>query len=140
MRSGDFEPEVFAGLDGVECRGDLGGGGEDAPEIIRREFQDGDDPARQVLLIANVLIGGDEEIEVSLGLAKEFAVLDAFPALLLRGDALVAGEQSVHRPRDAFVQQDSHAGATKADSDRSNTRHASSRVVVGKHSRNSSSV
>ena len=45
----------------------------------------------------------------------------------------------VHRPRRAFVQEDSHvAGESNACPERSNTRQAKSRVTDGKHSRNSS--
>ncbi len=54
----------------------------------------------------------------------------------------MARQEGVHRPRYAFVQENSHAevGVNNADSDRSSTRTTIGRVTDGKHSRNSSSV
>src|SRR5213596_1239725 len=68
--------------------------------------------------------------------------LESAPANPLWGLALVAGQDSAHRPRDALVQQDFHAlaGASSAASERSRTRRAMSRVTEGKHSRKSSRV
>ena len=56
--------------------------------------------------------------------------------------AFVTGQQLAHRPRHALVQQDVHVGvgASKADSERSRSLQAISRVTDGKHSRNSSKV
>jgi hypothetical protein len=59
-------PEL-AGLEGgdsglQQCRCGL-----NAPKIIAREFQNGDPTASEVLLIADVLIGGDEQLKVGFG-------------------------------------------------------------------------
>ena len=132
----------LTGLDrGNGCQ-NLGGGGLNAAEFVGGKFQDGDAPAREVLLIADVLVGGDEQVELGFGQAQQVAVLDAAPASLLGRRSFMAGEQLVHRPGDALVQKDSHAaaGESSARSERSRMRQAISRVTLGKHSRNSSSA
>lgn len=111
-----------------------------APKVIRVEFENGDLPTLEVLLVANVLIAGDEEVEFCLRFLNQFSVFYSMPTAFLGGSASMTHENFVHRPWDALVQKDSHAVAKRADSERSNTDTAISRVTVGKHSRNSSSV
>jgi hypothetical protein len=116
------------------------GGRHDSSQVIGGNFEDGDPPISEVLLVADILIAGDEQVEFQLRLSNQVSILDRVPTALLGGGARVPEQQLVHRPRDALVQKDSHAVANRADSERSNTPTAISRVTVGKHSRNSSSV
>ena len=111
-----------------------------APKVICVEFENGDSPTLEVLLVANVLISGDEEIEFCLRFLNQFSVFYSMPTAFLGGSASMTDENFVHRPWDALVEEDFHAAAKSADSERSKTSTAISRVTVGKHSRNSSSV
>jgi hypothetical protein len=91
-------------------------------------------------LISNVLIRGDKKLKTFFGEAEQLSICNAAPATLLRCFAFVFNEQHVDGPGDALVQKNSHTvGDSKADSDRSKTRQAITRVTDGKHSRNSSS-
>ena len=55
-------------------------GGFNALDIVGREFEDRNLASGEVLLITNILIGSDEEIEISFSQAQQFAVLDTGPA------------------------------------------------------------
>ena len=140
MRSRYFEvPEITSldaghhGLNFSRCR-------EDASEVIGGKLDDRDAASGEVLLLADVLVGRDEKVELRFRQPEEVAALDFSPAPFLRRGAGVTGEQRVHWPRHVFVLQDVHAGASSADSERSKTAQAMARVTDGKHSRNSSSV
>jgi hypothetical protein len=58
----------------------------------------------KILLISDVLIGGDKKVEFRFCESKEFAVTDSTPTTLLRGLASVPGQERVHWPRNAFVE------------------------------------
>jgi hypothetical protein len=64
---------------------------------------------RRVCSWDEALVGGDEQMNL-LSECEQFAVLYAFPTDLLRGVALMTGEQFAQRRRDAFVEQYLHAG------------------------------
>ena len=49
-------------------------GGEDAAEIVGREFENWQAASGEILLIADVLVGRDEEIELRLGKRNQFSV------------------------------------------------------------------
>lgn len=140
MRSRYFEVPEITSLDAGHRGLDFSGSGEDAAEVVAGKLDDRDAASGEVLLVADVLVGRDEPVELQFRQPKEVAVLDSAPTPFLRCGAGVIGEQLVHRPRHAFVQQDVHAGASSADSERSKTAQAMARVTDGKHSRNSSSV
>ncbi|MEI7730216.1 MAG: hypothetical protein WCO56_11630 [Verrucomicrobiota bacterium] len=92
-------------------------------EVVGGKFQDSDAPSGQILLVTDILIAGDEKIELGFSQPDEIAIFEATPATLLGGTALVISEQLMHRPRHTFIQQNPHAGvgASKADSEHSNT-------------------
>jgi len=128
-------------LRGVNRRADQCGGGLDSPQVVGREFEDGNAKTSQVLLIAHVLVRSNEKLELAFRPTKQFSILDSAPTAFLGGSTLVAREEFVHRPGNALVQQDSHAavGISSAVSDRSRMWRAISLVTEGKHSRNCSS-
>jgi hypothetical protein len=51
------------GLNAVNSRTNQPGGLLYPAQIIGRKLEDGDFSARQILLVANILIGGDEQVE-----------------------------------------------------------------------------
>ena len=127
----------LAGLDGGNGVLNLNSRGADAAEGVSREFKNRDTASGKVLLVTDVLVGGDEQVELSFGERSRspflmppqprfWAIVQSWPTSSLCG------------PWHALVQQDSHAdaGASRADSERSRTRRAISRVTDGKHSRN----
>ena len=93
-------------------------------------------------MIADTLIGREEEIELAFRETQEFTVFDTFPTTIAYSCTLVARKRVTHWYRQAFVQQDAHPYdlESKAVSDRSKTRQANSRLTDGKQERNSSSV
>jgi hypothetical protein len=91
------------------------------------------------LQITDVLVRGNEELESAFGLPQQLAIFDASPPTPLRGSIFMADKEFVHRPWNALIQQDFHAGISNVDSDRSKIRRAISLVTEGKHSKNSSS-
>ena len=52
----------------------------------------------EVLLVADVPVGGDKDIKQTFGKAEKFAILNASPSARTRGAALVAYKDFVHRP------------------------------------------
>ncbi len=67
----------------------------------------GKSPPDQVLLIAQVLVGSDEQVELGLGLPEEIPVGKVGPPQLERGCHQVAGERTPKRRRGAarFAEQ-----------------------------------
>jgi len=110
-------------------------------QIVGGKFEDRYFPIYEILLIADILVGRDKEIEFRFGKLQEVAVGNASSSPFLGGRAVVADQKFVHRPRNAFVEQDFHAAARerRAASERSRIFCVISRVTDGKHSRNSSS-
>lgn len=137
--SGNLQPSKVARFDPSDFSLDGYADGKDAAEVVGCEFDDCNPATEEVLLITDILVGSDEQIELDFGLPEQIAVLDSSPALFLRSSAIMAGKKPAHRPRHALVQQDLHAAAaSSADSERSRTWQAISRVTEGKHSMNSS--
>ncbi|MST94004.1 MAG: hypothetical protein EXS33_01800 [Pedosphaera sp.] len=99
------------------------GGGQDAAQVVGRKFQNRNLAARQILLVADVLIRSDEKREFALSQSQPVAVFETAPASTLRRGTFVTDEEFVHGPGNTFIKQDVHAaGASSADSDRSRRR------------------
>ena len=78
--------------------------------MIGPQFQDRQPLPGEVLLIAEVFVGENEEIESRvLHSGEEGSVLDAAPAHLLRSGNFMAGERVADLHRNAFVEQHPHA-------------------------------
>ena len=114
-------------------------GSKDPAQVVGRKDKNRKAASHQILLIPEVLIGRDEQIELTLRQPNQISILHPTPPSLLGGGALVASEQTAHRPRNTLIQKDPHA-FRRADSDRSRSWQAIWRVTDGKHSRNSSNV
>ena len=63
---------------------------------------------RQVLLKLQILVHGQEHVELRRGEAKKLAVLDARPSAALYRCNLVPSEQLSATTRKVFVKQDAH--------------------------------
>jgi len=78
--------------------------------VIRREHQQGNSTPLKVLLIPDILIGGNEYFEaVFLGMADQFTVFHPVPAHLLGGFDFVNCQEIPKRTRHAFVGENPHA-------------------------------
>lgn len=82
---------ILARLDRGDGGADVRTGGKDTAKVVAGEFKDRDAACREVLLVADVLIAGDEDVEFGFGQADEVAVPDGVPAAFLRRRAGVAG-------------------------------------------------
>ena len=127
------------GKNGINCGANQCRSRFDSAQVIGGEFEDRNPKASEILLVSDVLVRGNEDFEFAFSQAQQLAIFDAAPSALLGRSAFMADEESVHRPGNALVQQDFHAGINNADSDRSKIRRAISLVTEGKHSKNSSS-
>ena len=76
--------------------------------ILRDEQDDGDRHFGQVLLELEVPFARDQHFEARARSAKQFAVLQTCPALLLHGLNLVSGNLQRKFPRRGFVKQNAH--------------------------------
>jgi len=132
----------FTRLYGFNGRLQQGSGSDNSTQIIRREFKNGDVALTEVLLITDILIGGDKKVEMSFCKTQQFTVFDAFPTTIACRYALMFSKDIAHWYWKAFVQQDPHPFYVdnNAVSERSNIRQAMSRLTDGKQARNSSSV
>lgn len=65
---------VFTSAGGGDGGHDVAGGGENAAKVVRGKLKDGEAPAREILLIAEVLIRSDEDVEFLLCQTDEVAV------------------------------------------------------------------
>jgi hypothetical protein len=130
----------FTGGQRLDSRAQFCGCVLDATQVVAGKFENGDSSSGQVLLIADILIRGDEQIELGLRLLDQVSVLETAPTLALGGGALVPGKELVERPRDTLVQEHPNAAeANTACCESSSNLVAASRDTEGKHSRNSSS-
>jgi hypothetical protein len=139
MRSRDFQMPKISGSHCVNSGPQFRSCPLDASQVIAGKFEDGNLPSRKVLLVTDILIRGDEQIELRLRLLDQFSILEAAPTSPLSCSALVSVKQLVQWPWDALVQENLHAEAVNTASwESSNKPHAASRETEGKHSRNSS--
>ena len=76
------------------------------PIPVSCDHDDGDRQGIEILLELQVLVGGDQHVEVSRGESKQLTVLEAGPASLTAGSHQVADEQAAERPRKRFIEQD----------------------------------
>ena len=132
-------PGVAETLDWASALTELDAVSLDPAQVIRGEFKDRNPKTSEILLVTDVLVRGNEDFESAFGQPQQLAIFDAAPPARLGRSAFMANEKFVHRPGNALVQQDFHAGISNADSDRSKIRRAISLVTEGKHSKNSSS-
>ena len=126
-------------LNGINCRANQCLGGPDSTQVIGGELEDPNPKASEILLISDILVRGNEDLEFAFRQPQQLTIFDASPPTSLRGSAFMTDKEFVHRPWNALIQQDLHAGISNADSDRSKIRRAISLVTEGKHSKNSSS-
>ena len=87
----------------------------DAAKVVGGKFENCDPSALEVLLVANVLITGDEQVEFGLRLLNQLAVFYRMPTAFLGSGACMPNDEFVHRPGDALVEEDFHAAAKSAD-------------------------
>lgn len=100
-------------LAGAKLRKDGTNTGNEGPKIVdvvaaRLEHDDRDREARDVLLEAETLIDGDEDIELLLSRAQELTILEAGPAGLGDGTDLVLRELPPEALGDALIEQQAH--------------------------------
>src|ERR1700678_2069666 len=66
-------------------------------------------PPRKVLLIAHVLVGGQQDIEsFRLSSRQQLTILELFPALLRRGAHFMIGKIGANRDRSGLIEQNAH--------------------------------
>ncbi len=82
----------------------------DRSPISRHQHQNREPPTSPRLLIAKVLVGGNENIEaLDLGDIEQLTVRQDMPAALERGFHLVIRQNSPERSRRSLVEKDLHA-------------------------------
>ena len=98
----------------VERLENPGDQGHERFEAVAVGYQndDGDGKRREVLLEFDVLVGSEDGVEFGGGLSQERTVAQAGPAPLRNRTNLVAYEQVSQRPRQRFIEQESHATST----------------------------
>ena len=102
-----FQGAIFARLDGL-------GGGTDEREVpfqsravVGPEFENGHPAPGEILLIAEVLVGKDEEGKPGcFSGCKQLAILNPLPSLRLDGADVVTDEGMAHLHGNALVEQD----------------------------------
>jgi hypothetical protein len=78
--------------------------------VIGAEFEDGDPPATNPVLVPNVLVGRDQNVEpVPLGRPEEIAVAQLMPTHLKGVPDFDAGEDRPQTSRDAVIEKGSQA-------------------------------
>jgi hypothetical protein len=75
-----------------------------------RQNQDGETSGTQVLLIAQVLIGGNEDIESRFGGPKQVPIFERSPAHLVRGRNSMSRQCVAQRCGRSLVEKNSHWG------------------------------
>ncbi len=73
-----------------------------------RQDEDGNALARQILLVAQVLIGCHQKLETRFGSVQEFAIGEGRSAQLVGGRNRVRSQGLAQRRRGALIEQDSH--------------------------------
>ena len=83
--------------------------------MVRAENDDGDLAAREILLIAEISIGGHDAIEAGrLGRADQLAIRELAPAAAGRGLDVISRKMLAETARDVLVKQDAgHAAARR---------------------------
>lgn len=128
---------MLHGISGRDPRDNLGDVLANGFPFVGRHLENRELSGRQVLLVAQILVRGDEEIVFLFGQTQKVAVFKPAPTATLRTRANVADKVFGQRPRDTLVEDNPHA-ARSAASESSRTWQAISLVTDGKHSRNSS--
>ncbi len=113
-----------------------------APIRFCADYQDGNLSSRQVLLVREALVDGQENIEAgSFRERKKVAVFLTGKSRLRHGNAIVIRQRALQFAGETFVQQDFHPNwLTRSDFAYSRAATAASFDTVGKSSRNSSRV
>jgi hypothetical protein len=79
--------------------------------VIGAEFEDGYSHASEPVLVANILVGSDENVEpFALGGPQEIAVAQLVPADLEGMPHLDIAENGSQAPRNAMIENDAQAG------------------------------
>ncbi len=76
--------------------------------VVDNEDGDGDRKPAEVLLVLEVLVNGDEHIELGRSPAEQLAVADACPALPWHGLHLKAFQEPSTLTRDRLIEQNVH--------------------------------
>jgi hypothetical protein len=75
--------------------------------LIARQKKNGKSRIRKVLLIAEILIGGNKNIELAFCSRQQGAILDSAPSHFLRGTNVSMAQTFLYYPRRAFIEQPS---------------------------------
>jgi hypothetical protein len=78
------------------------------PPVGRWQNQNCQLPAGDVLLVAQVLIHGDEDFKPTLGGAQQICVLQVGPTRLKRGGNFVPRGRAAERCGRALIEEDAH--------------------------------
>jgi hypothetical protein len=83
--------------------------------LLIAEDEERNSPARQILLVTNVLVSGDQEIKpCRLGGGYQFAVNQSIPSSFDRFNHGVAFEHMSKGCRGAVIEEDEHRPAARA--------------------------
>ena len=101
--------DVFAPRRFLHCSNNLGKNIANTWPTGGLKYQNGHAPAGQVLLVLQVLIGGDEDVKLrALGSGNELAILQTRPTAFVCGFNGMAKKRMTKRRRCTLVKQDQH--------------------------------
>jgi hypothetical protein len=106
-QNSDFDN--LARLDGLQRRQSIRYMRANVIQIVRSwaDYQDSDVPARDILLIADVFVYGDEDVKALVSQGQQFSVLFAAESRISNGLTFVTalGEQELHFPGQTLVNE-----------------------------------
>ena len=77
----------------------------DEPPVGRQQDENREPPGGEVLLVAKILVGGDDSREtLCLGAPQQITILQRTPTAFEGRDNLVGGEKAAQRHRRALVE------------------------------------
>src|ERR1039457_1852232 len=111
-------PADLAALHEVHDRGDPGGNRPQSRPMIRRQDHNRQFAIREALLVADVLVAGDQDIKPSLfGCIEQCSILKTLPAQFAGHRHLMAPKRPGERGWSVGVEQDPHAAAAGGSRD-----------------------